>query len=74
MGFSFKKVFQNAVKQEVMSILKGALVELDPKKRYILILPDNMDYEQTVNALRQVSGDLNFVVLFANNVRLMEVS
>lgn len=49
------------------------LYELDPAKNYILVLPTDLDPEETRAALQSIIGNVSIAVLHADHVKLVEV-
>jgi hypothetical protein len=56
------------------AILEDALIELDPEKYYILILPESMSLEDSMKTLRKFTDKFNLAVIHADNVKVLEFS
>jgi hypothetical protein len=70
-------MLSNAIKREVSSVLKehnaNMLLELDPNKYYILVVPLDVDQDQLKKEFEHLRGKVNITVLVASGVRLLEI-
>ncbi len=58
-------------------ILKGmeqVLVELDPEKHYIMVLPETISVEESRAALEPFLKKMNMAVIHASGVKVLEIS
>jgi hypothetical protein len=69
---SIRKLIREALAEHISNML----VELDPEKHYILIVPDGPDgiSADDLRAGFASFAGLNLVVLSASNVKLLEIS
>lgn len=49
------------------------IINLDPKKHYLLVLPEDLDSQEVYNALQPLAGTINLLVLQANGIKIIEV-
>jgi hypothetical protein len=60
--------------QEVFTALEKAVIELDPKKAYILVVPESISLDEAKAAFKDI-GKLhkNIILVQADNLRIIEI-
>lgn len=66
---SARKIIRDVLAKEIQHIL----VELDPNKHYILVVPGDFSEEELRRNFSGLAG-LNIVILSADNVKLLEIT
>lgn len=66
------KLIDARITRQIERILDG-IVELDPKKSYILILPEEIP-ETDLSAFSGIETNINLLVIRSDHVKLIELS
>ncbi len=69
-----KKTIESTLDDLIKTRIGDVLHELDPKKTYILIVPETLEMAEINEAFQSLPDNLNLVVLRANGVKLLELS
>jgi hypothetical protein len=67
------KHLRKIMREELADVLRQAIIELDPNKHYILVVPTDIPDDQLRAAFAGFAGKQNLAVLSAENVRLIEL-
>jgi hypothetical protein len=68
-----KGIVDNAVRVHLSGLLRDFVLELDPNKYYLLILPEDISPEDSAKALQPFANKFNLAVLHANTAKLLEL-
>lgn len=74
MGLFTRKPLKTLVAEEVLRQLPEILLKLDTNSSYILVLPESLSPEQAALALAPFRNKVNFVIIHADHVKLIEVT
>lgn len=69
-----EKQLKKAVEEILLDIVSDFILELDPEKYYILVLPEDMSVEQSSRVLKRFTDRANLAVLHAKDVKILELS
>jgi len=69
-----RKPLKTLVEEEVLRQLPEVVKKLDESASYILFLPESLPPEQAMAALAPFKGKVNFVIIHADHVKLIEVT
>lgn len=67
------KLINDRIRKIVVDLLGNTVVELDPKKNYILVIPSNVSMEELQRNFKEMNLKTNIVSIHSNNVRIIEL-
>jgi hypothetical protein len=67
------KLIDNRIQKAIVDLGKHLLIELDPEKNYILVVPKRVSVEEIRKTFMDMKLKTNVVVLSANDVKIIEL-
>lgn len=73
MLFISKNKLEELIRETISSYINNVIV-LDPDKSYIFVLPEDINKVESARAFEALRGDLNFLVIHTDKMKVIEVN